>query len=70
MALWRTRWTDDRMMSINQGTFPQTSLEIYSPGHDKNLAPGVALVNLAATTVNLQVGELETALTSPANPSM
>jgi lysophospholipase L1-like esterase len=70
MALWRTRWTDDRMMSINQGTFPQTSLEIYSPGHDKNLAPGVSLVNLAATTVNLQVGELETALTSPANPSL
>jgi lysophospholipase L1-like esterase len=70
MALYRTRLTDERMMTMNQGTFTQTSLEIYSPGHDKQLAPGLPLVNLAPTTANLRIADTETALTSPANPSL
>ncbi|MGG0308468.1 LamG-like jellyroll fold domain-containing protein [Priestia megaterium] len=70
LALYRTRLTDTRIMQMHQGTFTQTSLEIYSPCHDKNIAAGMPLINLAPTTVNLRVDATETALTSPSNPSI
>jgi lysophospholipase L1-like esterase len=70
MAFWRTRIPDAKIPMLHQGTFPQTSLEVFSPGHDKYLAAGLPLVNLAATTTNLRVAETETALTATANPTM
>lgn len=70
LALYRTRLTDTRIMQMHQGTFTQTSLEIYSPCHDKNISAGMPLINLAPTTVNLRIDATETALTSPNNPSI
>jgi hypothetical protein len=70
LALYRTRLTDTRIMQMHQGTFTQTSLEIYSPCHDKNVFAGMPLVNLAPTTVNLRIDATETSLTSPNNPSI
>jgi hypothetical protein len=69
-AIYRTRVTDQKMMSMHLGTFSKTSLEVYSPGHDKNVVGGMPLINLAPTSVNLRIDPTETGLTSTTNPSM
>jgi lysophospholipase L1-like esterase len=70
MAVWRTRLNDLQMSQTHNGVFSQTSLEVYSPGHDKILAAGMPLVNLAPTLSNIRIDPTETALTSTANPTM
>jgi hypothetical protein len=70
LAFWRTRLPDEKIPMLHHGTFPQTSLEVFSPGHDKTLKAGLPLINLAASTNNLKIDPSETALTATANPSM
>jgi hypothetical protein len=69
-ALYRTRLSNEQIMQMHAGMFSQMSLEIYSPGHDRVLAPGVPLINLAPTTVNLQINPSETALTATSSPTV
>lgn len=69
-ALYRTRLTSEQIMQMHAGMFSQMSLEIYSPGHDRVLGPGIPLVNLAPTTVNLQINPSETALTATNSPTV
>ncbi|TCN25478.1 GDSL-type esterase/lipase family protein [Mesobacillus foraminis] len=60
-ALYRTRLTDKEIKKLHEeGVFTQSSLEIYSPFHDDELFPGGNVVNLACTSVNLVVNELQT----------
>jgi len=64
VALYRTRLTDKKITALHEGKFSQTSLEIYSPCHDKVVSGGNDLINLAATNVNLTINATETALTA------
>jgi lysophospholipase L1-like esterase len=64
IALYRTRLTDNRIKSLHEGTISQTSLEIFSPLHDKVVSRGQNLVNLAPTSVCLTINTTETALTA------
>lgn len=63
-VLYRTRLTDQKIKQLYEGVIPQTSLEIYSPFHDKVVSGNNNLINLAATSVNLVVDPTETALTT------
>ncbi len=63
-VLYRTRLTAEKVQALHEGTVSQTSLEIYSPLHDKIVAANTNVINLAATNVNLQINETETALTA------
>lgn len=64
IILYRTRLTAEKVQALHEGTVSQTSLEIYSPLHDKIVAANTNIINLAATNVNLQINETETALTA------
>ncbi|PGQ88283.1 GDSL-type esterase/lipase family protein [Priestia megaterium] len=69
VVLYRTRLKDSQVMALHEGTIPQTSLEIYSPMHDKVVAPKTYLTNLAPTNANLYIDGGETAITV-GNPSV
>jgi hypothetical protein len=63
-VIYRTRLTDNKVAALFEGKVSQTSLEIFSPLHDKVLAGGNNLINLAPTNVNLTINATETALTA------
>jgi lysophospholipase L1-like esterase len=64
IALYRTRLTDKKVLALHEGTVSQTSLEIFSPCHDKIVGRGMNIINLAPTSVNLEINTGETALTA------
>jgi lysophospholipase L1-like esterase len=64
VILYRTRLTDNRIKSLDEGTISQTSLEIFSPLHDKIVGRGMNLINLAPTNAALEINTGETALTA------
>lgn len=64
VTLYRTRLTDKKILSLYEGTVSQTSLEIFSPLHDKVVSRGQNLINLAPTSVCLTIHTSETALTA------
>jgi lysophospholipase L1-like esterase len=63
-VLYRSRLTRERIRLISYGTYHQTSLEIYSPLHDSELAGGLPIMNLAPTTAYLRINELENGFTT------
>lgn len=69
LVLYRTRLRDDQVLQVHEGVISQTSLEIFSPCHDKVVSGNTALINLAPTTVNFRVNSAETALLS-VSPTM
>jgi lysophospholipase L1-like esterase len=64
IVLYRTRLTDNKILSLHEGTVSQTSLEIFSPLHDKIVSRGQNVINLAPTSVCLTINTGETALTA------
>jgi lysophospholipase L1-like esterase len=64
VVVYRTRLTDRKILALFEGTVPTTSLEIFSPLHDKIVSAGQNLINLAPTSVALEINKTETALTA------